>query len=238
MLRNSLLSVPLILSSCYGYEVVGDRVYYKYFSEASGQQSVLVDRADASTFSTIMVDGRTYGRDKFSLYSEYERIDVVDPSTFRVLTKVKYRGSESLFETFYADKLHVFGPDLKVLKGLDPTKFEAIDSDWQHDQKYFVNYGTSFMPADRKTFRIIDDIWARDSTHFYYAGVPLLKADLSSFQRNYYSRSFSRDKTQVFYGSEVVEGADPDSFEEKPGTAYFQDRTYVFDLASKTRTRR
>lgn len=82
--------------------------------------------------------------------------------------------------------------------------------------------------CDVNTFKVLKNGYAKDNYHIYYNGIKINDVDIASFTilkvENYSIASkhllayyelecFAKDKTQVFYGENIIKDADPNSFE-------------------------
>ena len=120
-------------------------------------------------------------------------------------------GGKVYFRTF--DNLH-WKVDRREVIGADPQTISTVSESggrYGSDQHRVYFQGTYLTDADPGSFRILD--WrrnfSRDANHVYWKSI-LLSDDTEHFQ--ILSRGYSIDSRHVYFGSQIVEEADPKTF--------------------------
>ncbi|QKG51858.1 DKNYY domain-containing protein [Hymenobacter sp. BRD67] len=181
------LAVCFFLCSCKHYEVKDNRVYYDSWNEGSGNNSRLIESAQASSF--IELKYSAYGKDDRHVYYEGKIISKADPKSFEAIGEFFGKDKKS---GFYGDKRvgTSRGKSFKVLKGnysvdnhdvfymdeplnvcsVSSFKIREENNGWwsQDDCNYF--FEEKKLPAtDPKTFQILGDTpFAKDSHHVFF----------------------------------------------------------------------
>ena len=130
-------------------------------------------------------------------------------------------------EDFAADESRVYYKDLPLLNA-DPSTFEVLDRGQYAKDSLNVYYGSKKMTADSGTFDVInisncncssESDYAKDKTTVYYLGKAITGSNSSAFTllSNYYSM----DDHAVYYGSNIVQGADLPTFVIESSDSYY-----------------
>ena len=134
----------------------------------------------------------------------------VDEATFKRLRQKAYA----------KDKTSVFYEGDKV-PNADPDSFEVLrDPQYARDQSKVYFVGNIIEGAHPKSFTVIKAPFSRDATKIYCGTVPMAVTELDQFKVLKVSgmrmggRGFgwACDGTSIYYGSDVIEDADYESF--------------------------
>lgn len=115
-----------IFSSCRrGYKIEGDKVYYEYWNEGSGQNKRILEQADAKTFQKLTFDCDCefeFGKDKKHLFVDGELIKNIDPNTFKFIGNYIFQDKDSAYFFGFYNNLNDC-----VIKGVNPNKIVLIN---------------------------------------------------------------------------------------------------------------
>lgn len=193
-----VLTISILTSCRIGYKVEGDKVYYEYWNEGSGQNKRLIEQADAKTFQELTFDCDCefeFGKDKDHLFIDGELIKKIDPNSFKFVGNYIFRDKDSAyFFGFYndiqdcvirgvnpdkiklikypwskADNLLIHGRDTIRLD--DINDFIPIDNDWGKTKKYVVNGNQKLYDADIATFKVTSSFQGKDKNFNYEFGI-------------------------------------------------------------------
>ncbi|HEX8713117.1 MAG TPA: DKNYY domain-containing protein [Terracidiphilus sp.] len=141
-------------------------------------------------------------------------VEGADVHTFRVLA-----GSDPcigsipcVHDSGYAvDRFHAYWHG-ELISGADPRTLSYLQFNYSRDATH-VYYRTLMVSgADPRTFASVDWQYFKDSAHVYLRGAPIKEADPATFSllsRNWYPEDkLARDASHVFFGADVVSGAD------------------------------
>ena len=194
------------------------------------------DGYDSSTFERI---NESYAKDVNHVYYCNEILEKADPASFRVLN-----------DNYAVDAQHVWHRG-NVIENADPATFIAPDDSGSlnfslaltHDAHDYYCGTKPLHVADMASFTRKGSSWAIDSLNVYFIGadakigedvVPI--GDYHTFHM--LNDSYAADVKQVYYKSEIVEGADPKSFAPLNGEwEYGQDNNRVYYHACGTSIR-
>ena len=157
----------------------------------------VVDGADAKSFRYLKCD---WFVDDYHLFRRERMIEHVDPNTFRPLDPERGKRRD-----WHVDANHVYRGD-RLLKHADPNSFR-------------IDPASGDLMDDRFVFHWLDR---------YEATVDGIVIPASSKSWKVINQHYRTDGRFVFErGGEVVEGADPGTFEEVAGK-YYKDRSHVY----------
>ncbi|MSR85120.1 hypothetical protein EXS71_01630 [Candidatus Uhrbacteria bacterium] len=245
---------PDALAPCLGngvYSIHEGKVYYQFINHYCGQ---VEGDADAASFEVLDYgfardkDKGFYGGQAVEIRNAYGKPPVqTDGKTF-----------EALADGYARDKNHVYffnetNFHRMVIDGADPTTFKVLTT-WFGSDAHSGFYGWSAIPqSDGQTLEIVDvrpigqgriigftkDV-SRVFISSYDKSTVITGADPKTFEtyknlNDISGRLFSRDSEHVFWGTDVISKADPDSFQlvETTGTLgmcapFFKDISHVF----------
>lgn len=192
-----VLTISILTSCRHGYKVEGDKVYYEYWNEGSGQGKTIIQQADAKTFQELNMNcdcNFEFGRDKDHLFINGELLKNIDPNTFKFIGNYIFHDKDSAYFFGFYNNLNDC-----VIKGVDPDKIKLIkypwakagnllihgsdtvrlddanefiplDDDWGKTKKYIVNNNQILFGADVETFKIISSFQGKDKNYNYEFG--------------------------------------------------------------------
>ncbi len=122
---------------------------------------------------------------------------------------------------YYTRNNNFFGnwvPSQTKLEGADPKTFEVVLADfWAKDATHVYHEGKALSGADPKTFQTFDSSYAGDAGQIYWRGavIPGAKGYDPSvpFEVLNGNSTLARDKHHVYSSGNIVEGADPATYQ-------------------------
>ena len=170
-----------VLTSCRrGYKVEGDKVYYEYWNEGSGQNKRLIEQADANTFQNLSFDcdcDFKFGKDKKHLFIDGELINNIDPKTFRFVGNYIFRDKDSAYFFGFYNNINDC-----VIKGVNPDKIKLIKYPWAKADNFLIHGRDTVKIADINEFVPIDDNWGKTKQHIINDNQILYGADVATFK--------------------------------------------------------
>ena len=176
-----------------------------------------LQNADSNTFEEVSKN--EYYRDKNGVYyyDEYEgtmtKLKGADPKTF-----------EGISYTLGKDKNAIYKKENR-LSGIDPATFEEIDAAFTKDKNNIYYEDIPMKGIDPKTFEpFVNYTHVKDKNgiyHFYLFNDDLVvekvelspEIDLKTLQSFENYAEYSKDKNNVYYDFQKIEGADIKTFE-------------------------
>ena len=176
-----------------------------------------LQNADSNTFEEVSKN--EYYRDKNGVYyyDEYEgtmtKLKGADPKTF-----------EGISYTLGKDKNAIYKKENR-LSGIDPATFEEIDAAFTKDKNNIYYEDVPMKGIDPKTFEpFVNYTHVKDKNgihHFYQFNDDLVvekvelspEIDLKTLQPFENYAEYSKDKNNVYYDFQKIEGADIKTFE-------------------------
>ena len=190
-----------------------------------------LQNADSNTFEEVSKN--EYYRDKNGVYyyDEYEgtmtKLKGADPKTF-----------EGISYTLGKDKNAIYKKENR-LSGIDPATFEEIDAAFTKDKNNVYYRNVPMKGIDPKTFEpFVNYTHVKDKNgihHFYQFNDDLVvekvelspEIDLKTLQSFENYAEYSKDKNNVYYDFQKIEGADIKTF-EPDGYSIGKDKTGVY----------
>ena len=190
-----------------------------------------LQNADSNTFEEVSKN--EYYRDKNGVYyyDEYEgtmtKLKGADPKTF-----------EGISYTLGKDKNTIYKKENR-LSGIDPATFEEIDAAFTKDKNNIYYEDVPMKGIDPKTFEpFVNYTHVKDKNgihHFYQFNDDLVvekvelspEIDLKTLQSFENYAEYSKDKNNVYYDFQKIEGADIKTFEPN-GFFIGKDKTGVY----------
>lgn len=190
-----------------------------------------LQNADFNTFEEVSKN--EYYRDKNGVYyyDEYEgtmtKLKGADPKTF-----------EGISYTLGKDKNAIYKKENR-LSGIDPATFEEIDAAFTKDKNNIYYEDIPMKEIDPKTFEpFVNYTHVKDKNgiyHFYLFNDDLVvekvelspEIDLKTLQSFENYAEYSKDKNNVYYDFQKIEGADIKTF-EPDGYSIGKDKTGVY----------
>lgn len=216
----------------------------------------LIEKADPATFK---VHSYYFAEDANDFYWDGKALNVRDKSTFKILgssdswethwAKDKYNGyylaggviTDIDYETFHpieakipdqsgdyaADKHKVFFRD-KEVPGADPATFKEVDFYIGQDKHRAYNKGIPTQIKDYSKLTEVGRLMYSDGTNIYDSHFNILpKADVATFE--HISDNWYKDKSHVWWSSQLVAGANPETFQPVPAGGFGGDFNYGKD---------
>lgn len=190
-----------------------------------------LQNADFNTFEEVSKN--EYYRDKNGVYyyDEYEgtmtKLKGADPKTF-----------EGISYTLGKDKNAIYKKENR-LSGIDPATFEEIDAAFTKDKNNIYYEDVPMKGIDPKTFEpFVNYTHVKDKNgiyHFYQFNDDLVvekvelspEIDLKTLQSFENYAEYSKDKNNVYYDFQKIEGADIKTF-EPDGYSIGKDKKGVY----------
>ena len=175
-----VLSISILTSCRYGYKVEGDKVYYEYWNEGSGQNKRLIEQADAKTFKSLNLDcdcSFEFGKDKNHLFIDGEPIKNIDPNTFTFLGNYIFRDKDSAYFFGFYNNLNDC-----AIKGVNPSKIKLIKYPWAKADNLLIHGSDTLRLNDINDFIPIDDDWGKTKKHLVNSDQILYNADIETFK--------------------------------------------------------
>ena len=190
-----------------------------------------LQNADSNTFEEVSKN--EYYRDKNGVYyyDEYEgtmtKLKGADPKTF-----------EGISYTLGKDKNAIYKKENR-LSGIDPATFEEIDAAFTKDKNNIYYEDVPMKGIDPKTFEpFVNYTHVKDKNgihHFYQFNDDLVvekvelspEIDLKTLQPFENYAEYSKDKNNVYYDFQKIEGADIKTF-EPDGYSIGKDKKGVY----------
>ena len=190
-----------------------------------------LQNADSNTFEEVSKN--EYYRDKNGVYyyDEYEgtmtKLKGADPKTF-----------EGISYTLGKDKNAIYKKENR-LSSIDPATFEEIDAAFTKDKNNIYYEDVPMKGIDPKTFEpFVNYTHVKDKNgihHFYQFNDDLVvekvelspEIDLKTLQSFENYAEYSKDKNNVYYDFQKIEGADIKTF-EPDGYSIGKDKTGVY----------
>lgn len=216
----------------------------------------LIEKAHPATFK---VHSYYFAEDANDFYWDGKALNVRDKSTFKILgssdswethwAKDKYNGyylaggviTDIDYETFHpieaktpdqsgdyaADKHKVFFRD-KEVPGADPATFKEVDFYIGQDKHRAYNKGIPTQIKDYSKLIEVGSLMYSDGTNIYDSHFNILpKADVATFE--HISDNWYKDKSHVWWSSQLVAGANPKTFQPVSEGGFGGDFNYGKD---------
>ena len=230
-----------------GYDIIKDKNGLHILIDSNETEiKVKSLKADGIDLKTLKKLDNGYFKDKNNIYyglsGNLYKIKNADLQTFEVLTSPY---SSSVY--FAKDKNNVYYNG-KKLDGIVPNDFEQIQSYFIKDKNGIYKFeegeneqDLKITPInakiDFKNFKELDWKYFGDDKNIYYFDESdfkkLDRADINSFERIEYT-GFFKDKNNVYYDGEKIEGIDMNSIEVINGMC-IKDKNSVFYEGKKLR---
>ncbi|WP_300672412.1 DKNYY domain-containing protein [Soonwooa sp.] len=215
------------------YEIKGNNIYYLQGYNRIIKDSILLKDVDPKSFE-ILPNERFlpfYAKDKNHVYYKGQAINNVDAKTFNILFAVEDRPN------VYADSEHIFYQG-KSFPEIDKKTLKKVGNLYVDKNNVYKSDLTILENADAKSFEVIgDNVSYKDVKKVYTSNLKIIEgADPASFKFLFYLSKYQNsdkgigvDKTHVFYGTKVIQGADPQSIQRLKNTEECMiDKNYVY----------
>ena len=175
-----VLTISILTSCRRGYKVEGDKVYYEYWNEGSGQNKRLLEKADAMTFQNLTFDcdcDFKFGKDKDHLFIDGELIKNIDPNTFKFIGNYIFRDKDSAYFFGFYNNLNDC-----AIKGVNPDEIKLIKYPWAKAENFLIN-GKDIVRIEKiNEFVSLDDDWGKTKTQIINRNKILYGADVATFK--------------------------------------------------------
>lgn len=219
----------MFLSSCGvgdGFRIEGGKVVYERpWNTGHGTQVIDVD-ADAKTFEVLGGDNMTWARDNKHIFNEHHILVFFDRDSFEVLNddfgkddQTVVCGIEPIIE---ADTV-----TFKVKEFTDETGRKVILG-IDKNAAYLPACGTRRISDSIKDLKPIKDNFYKDKTTVSWGSKILPNANPKTFEI-FNGGKYSTDGEHVYYFYDLVEGADPQTF-EVIGRNEAKDKNYKYEF--------
>lgn len=208
-----LFVLPLMLASCgkkEGYEIRGDKViWHSWQGDGLFGKWSEAELTDSKGFEILQPQG--YAKNATHVFHNGRQIPDSDPATFQMFAKRDDMARD-------AKRVYRNGG---VIEGADPATFAltAAMDDLGKDAKDYYLLHQALHVKDMASFQVLEPeyrrsenlIWARERDQYYVGEKATPIADSASFQ--VVQSCYAKDAKQVYFGSAVLAGADPASFQ-------------------------
>jgi len=160
--------------------VEGDRVYYEYWNEGSGQNKRLIQQADAKTFQKLSIDGGCnfeFAKDKNHLFIDGEPIKNIDPNTFKSIGNCIFRDKRAAY--FFGSYNELYDC---AIKGVNPDSIELIKYPWARCGDLLIHGKDTVYLDDISEFTPLDNDWGKTKRHIINNNEILYGADVATFE--------------------------------------------------------
>jgi len=223
-----LLTLVLALASCqyyngpdYGYEKKGGKVYYTYvesdhqmsFWDNGIKHTILVEEADASTFSKIKTKPIPLGKDKNNVFYEDKVLRYADPVTFDPITEYYWKDKKFVYFFQSGGIIHwIFDEYDLTASNIDSFRERFFIKGnylyaWPDDSGNIKLLCEGFKDfrienTDPKTFEVIKDNlnWAKDKNHVFF-GLTKIK-NVNPNQFTVINSNWGKDDKFYYYKDE------------------------------------
>lgn len=154
----------------------------------------------------------------FSFGERYDTLPDADPATFH-----------SVNDWLGHDAEHVYFKD-ELVPDVDIASLKTERYPLFYDKKDYYYKSTPMKVEDLHSFKILkwvdDSFWAKDSKCAYFDTIHIAGADPASFKvRNW---AVAADKNHVYRFGELLEHADPATYEEGWNDLYSHDKSHIW----------
>jgi hypothetical protein len=230
-LIGSLL--PLLLASCgkEGYEISGGKVIWNSWQSdglfGKWSESQVADAKGFTIIEPYHEPCPGYAKNAQSVFCGKWGLEGADVATFQVIDKWSALAKDAK-QVYYRTA---------VIEGADPATFERAGTAgvWRDKKDYYLG-STPLRVRDRASFKVLDEkvlgkddhIWAYDKLDYYVGKQPTPIADSGTFQ--VIQSCYAKDAKQVYFGTRILSGADPASFQGCGGESgeFAKDAKHVY----------
>lgn len=205
-----LILTSLFFSSCNtGYDIEDKKVTYTYWHEGMGFSATTFEVLDADYKSFKEISSApAFGVDKTQAFYKGLVINNSDGKSFQPLEGGFSKDSKRVFYMYQS------------IRNADSKSFQVINKGpFSYDDHNIYFYWKSIGAKDINSFEVIDALGAKDNQYYYKTSIagdslhigkyPI--KDKNTFQL--LDHRYSKDKFQVYFDGEIVQGADSKTFE-------------------------
>lgn len=154
----------------------------------------------------------------FSFGTLHDTLPDADPATFKGVNE--WLGHDA-HRVYYKDKL---------VTGVDVSSLEAERYPLFRDKNDYYYMTTPMNVADINSFKVIkwldDSFWAKDAKFAYFDTIRIEGVDLKTFKIKEWATAI--DKNHVYRYGNVLELADPATYEENWKDLYSRDKSHIW----------
>lgn len=225
--------LPLLLVSCgkEGYEISGGKVIWNSWQSdglfGKWSESEVTEAQGFKILEPYQDPCPGYAKNAQHVFCGPRILEGADVETFQVMDKWSALSKDAK-QVYYRTA---------VIEGADPATFElAGTAGVGRDKKDYYLGPTPLHVRDRASFKVLDEkvwgqddhIWAHDKLDYYVGKQATPIADSGTFQ--VIQSWYAKDAKQVYFGSAVLAGADPASFQGSGGESgeFAKDAKHVY----------
>jgi hypothetical protein len=175
-----LLSVIFIFGCKRNYTIEGNKVYFNYWNEGSGNNKWLISQADGKTFQSLDFDCNcsfTFGKDKSHVFVDGIAIRGIDPNSFKFIGNYIFRDKDSAyFFGFYNDINEC------RIQNVNPDEIVLIRYPWAKAGDKLIHGSKAFQLDNLSDFSPIDEYWGKTKNEIIYHGSIMEGVDYNTFQ--------------------------------------------------------
>lgn len=222
---------PLLLVSCgkEGYEISDGKVIWNSWQSdglfGKWSESQVADAKGFTIIEPYHEPCPGYAKNAQYVFCGPWGLEGADVATFQVVDKWGALAKDAKQVYYRTD----------VIEGADPVTFEVVGGVGRDKADYYIG-PTPLRVRDRASFKVLDEkvlgkddhIWAHDKLDYYVGKQPTQIADSGTFQ--VIQSLYAKDAKQVYFGSAVLAGADPVSFQGIGGESgeFAKDAKHVY----------
>lgn len=151
-----------------------------------------------------------------------------DPETLAIIDKDYARDKSKVFYT-----RRYYGPC--TIEQADPKTFTGLSETYSKDEYHAFHECSLLKNADAKTFRVTSGFLAEDSKSVFRSGKLVSNANPGSFahlKHRFGNLNFYTDDQHVYYFRNIVDDADPETF-EVIGSYFSKDDKHAYFCSKK-----
>lgn len=210
---------------------------YIYYRPATTREFTRSFIADIATF--VIVTDPWIAKDKNAVYDRGSILEGADAATFVGLNGGYGKDQSAVYYYFYTE--YSTDSDGKRIVGADPETFALIPSvEFYAKDKNAVYYTNKKISDDPQHFQVIGSEYVRDSKTVFYRGNSVPNVEAATFII-FPPGNFSKDARRVYFQGEVIQDADPATFQPRAGTTdkpsafcLGQDKDYLYQFTRRT----
>jgi hypothetical protein len=198
----ALVVICSLFAACgKSYTVENGQVYLSGWNEASGNYQRQIEGADAASFENLEFDcdcSFAFGRDKDHLFIDGNRMEGMDPSSFRFLGNYIFRDARSAYFFGFYNNLN----DTRI-DSIDPGSITLLEYPWARAGDRLIHGRTSIALDDLENLEFLNGSWARNDRLVLFKTQIVDGADPSTFVAT--SDSQGHDRSHRYEYGKVVD---------------------------------
>ncbi|HEX9511643.1 MAG TPA: DKNYY domain-containing protein [Puia sp.] len=176
----AILTVAILISCKRQYTIEGNKVYYEYWNEGSGNNKWHLDSADAKTFTPLKFNcdcDFMFAKDKRHLFIDGVPIKNIDPNSFTFVGNYIFKDKDSAYFLGFYNNINNC-----VISGVNPNKIKLIRYPWARADNILIHGNDTIMLDDINSFVPIDEDWGKTKSKILNKNQILYGADLETFK--------------------------------------------------------